>query len=88
MSGCFVTLIQQSTDDYAPPGEPLLEVTVIGNDVCLTIVDYVEDSATRQITERDAVVVPFVDLLHALIGGAASAPRGQRVPAGEGKPAT
>ncbi len=66
MSKIYSVTIQHTDEKYAPPVNNLLDVSVIGDAVCLSIIE-VEENYVESITKViDSITVNKADLVYAL----------------------
>ncbi len=63
------TVVRQVDEKYAPPDQPVLMVSVIGNVAYLEVATLTEDHKTSTLTKIQTVVVPVRELGRALAAG-------------------
>jgi hypothetical protein len=60
------TIIESSDEQNAPPDQPVLSVTVIGDDAYLQICEWEEVGNRRTTVAKATIAVPLNELVHAL----------------------
>lgn len=66
MSKVYEVTLMSADEKYAPPSENVLNVTVIGDVVCLTICEIQEEYHTTTVKTLEYIVVNKRDLVYAL----------------------